>query len=87
MYSEFMASLSTGPVCGRYCLIGLCPDLESNTNMVLLYEPVAKRACSGHDDTHSNALDTGFLEYLILIYQNDTLKIIIYSKLDLASEL
>jgi len=86
MYSEFMVSLITAPVCGRYCLIGLCPDLESNTNMVLLYEPVAKRACSGHDDTHSSAPDAVFLKYLILIYQNDILKIIIY-KLGLASKL
>lgn len=70
MYSVFMASLITAPVCGRYCLIGLCPDLESNTNMVLLYEPVAKRARSGHDDTHSSAPGT-LLEYLTLM-ENDT---------------
>lgn len=58
IYSEFIASLITAPLCGRYCLIGFSPDLESKTNTVLIYEPVAKRACSGQDDTHSNAPDT-----------------------------
>jgi len=65
MYSEFMASLITAPVCGRYCLIGLS-RLESNTNIVLLCEPVAKRLCSGHDDTHCNLPGT-FLKNMILI--------------------
>lgn len=50
-----MASLITAAACGRYCLIGLVPVLESNMNMLLLYPPVAKRDCSGHDDIHSSA--------------------------------
>jgi len=71
IYSEFMANLITAPLCDRYCLIGLHPDLESNTNTVLLYEPVAKRACSGHDDTHSNAPGI-FLKIFILIRENNS---------------